>query len=280
MPLPYEKGVAQKSELYDATASKQACAVLYYLQRAGHFYCDTHYTVERDSYPSFLLLYVLRGEMEIASDDHGTARVRAGELAFLNCYQPHAYHAVQPLEYLWLHFDGANTVDFYREILQTHGAVIRVDGNRYLLEQMQRIVNQMQQVGQINEVTVSQRLHTLLCGLLYTTDRIAADHPLIAQAQRYLHKHLREELSVAELAQQFHLSASQMNRLFRASTGQSPHEYLINLRINRAKTLLKETQLSVIEIAGEVGYAYDTSFAAAFRAKTGMSPRQFRNMPV
>lgn len=37
MPLPYEKGVAQKSELYDATASKQACAVLYYLQRAGHF---------------------------------------------------------------------------------------------------------------------------------------------------------------------------------------------------------------------------------------------------
>lgn len=85
---------------------------------------------------------------------------------------------------------------------------------------------------------------------------------------------------MAELAQQFHLSASQMNRLFRASTGQSPHEYLINLRINRAKTLLKETQLSVIEIAGEVGYAYDTSFAAAFRAKTGMSPRQFRSMPV
>ena len=198
----------------------------------------------------------------------------------MNCYQPHAYHAVRSLEYLWLHFDGANTVDFYREILQTHGAVIRVDGNRYLLEQMQRIVNQMQQVGQINEVTASQRLHTLLCGLLYTTDRIAADHPLIAQAQRYLHEHLREELSVAELAQQFHLSASQMNRLFRASTGQSPHEYLINLRINRAKTLLKETQLSVIEIAGEVGYAYDTSFAAAFRAKTGMSPRQFRNMPV
>lgn len=280
MPLPYEKGVAPKSQLFDATPSRQACAVLYYLQRAGHFFCDTHYRVQRDSYPSFLLLYVLRGEMEIASADHGTARVQAGELAFLNCYQPHAYHAVQPLEYLWLHFDGGNTADFYREILQTHGAVIRTEGNRHLLEHMQRMIRQMQEIGYMDEVTASQRLHTLLCGLLYAADKIAAENPLIARVQRYLYEHLREELSVTELAQRFHISASQMNRLFRASIGQSPHEYLVNLRINRAKTLLKESKLSVLEIAGEVGYAYDTSFAAAFRAKTGMSPRQFRSMPV
>lgn len=50
--------------------------------------------------------------------------------------------------------------------------------------------------------------------------------------------------------------------------------------MNRAKILLKETQNSITEIAAEVGYGYDTSFAAAFRSRTGMSPRQFRKMPI
>ena len=280
MILPYERGVAPQSELYDATPSRQAQAVLYYLHRAGHFFCDTSYRVERESFPSFLMLYVCSGKLEIQTADHGTVQVSAEELAFLNSHEPHLYRAVEPLEYIWLHFDGANTMDFYRGVLRTHGPVLRLDNPRRVFDQMQQLLGQLSTVGSVEDVTASQRIHALLCGLLYTPDQIEARDPLIAEAQRYLREHLKEELSVPSLAAAFHLSASQFNRLFRAHTGQSPHEYLVNLRINRAKTLLKETRLSITQIAEEVGYGYDTSFAAAFRTKTGMSPRQFRSMPV
>ncbi|MGN1030119.1 MAG: helix-turn-helix domain-containing protein [Butyricicoccaceae bacterium] len=277
MSLPYERGVQQISELYDATPSRQAQAVLYYLQRAGHFYCDTFYSVEREHYPSFLLLYVIRGALRLRNRGR-EAVVREGELSLINCYEPHSYRADCKLEYLWLHFDGANTTAFYDAIWQTHGPVIRTDNK--VGERMQQIINQLRTMGQIEEVTASRRLHDLLCSLLYAADRIESEDPLIASVQRYLNEHLQEEIFIPLLAQQFHLSASQLSRLFKSHTGQSPHEYLVNLRINRAKTLLKETRMSVTQIAGEVGYAYDTSFASAFRSKVGMSPRRFREMPI
>ena len=68
MDLPYEKGVARHSELYDATPSALARELLHYLQRIGHFTCDTHYIVERDYMESYLLFYVLRGTMEVTSE--------------------------------------------------------------------------------------------------------------------------------------------------------------------------------------------------------------------
>lgn len=277
--LPYEKGVAPHSELYESTASRQAQEVLYYLQRAGHFFCDTHYVVERTCYHSFLLICVLHGRLLLSARGQEYSIV-PGQFGFLNCYEPHVYRAAEPLEYFWLHFDGANTAAFCEAIWQVHGAVICPTAPLHLRKQMEQILDQLRSVGHVNEVTASRRLHDLLCSLLYGAGQNEADDPLTAAAQQFLAEHLAENLPTAQLAQEFHLSASQLNRLFRQHTGQSVHEYLVNLRINRAKSLLKESCLSVTEIAGAVGYEYDTSFSAVFRDKVGMSPRQFRNMPV
>lgn len=277
MELPYEKGVARNSELYDATPSERAKQLLYYIQRTGYFYCDMHYSVRRQRYESYLLLYVIHGRLRIDSGGQEAA-VRAGECAFLNCYQPHAYWADEPLEYIWIHFDGSNTEAFCDAVRAEHGMVLR--GGNYLRRQMEEMLIQLREIGQIDEVSASRRLHDLLCSLLYAGHPNEVADPFIAAVQRYLNEHLAEDLSTALLAKQFHLSVSQLNRQFKAHTGQPLHEYLVNLRVNRAKTLLKETRLSMTEIAAQVGYAYDTSFAAAFRSKVGMSPRKFRAMPI
>ncbi len=279
MDLPYEKGVARHSELYDATPSALARELLHYLQRIGHFTCDTHYIVERDYMESYLLFYVLRGTMEVTSEGE-TVRIGAEECGFFSCYTPHCYRAVEPLEYIWIHLDGANTGAFCRAIRREHGAIIRTDHPQRILSQMQQILQQMREIGQLDEVTTSRRLNDLMCSLLYVGSPHEVDNPQIAAMQRYLLEHLSEDLSAAGLAREFHLSESQLNRQFKAHTGQAPHEYLMNLRVNHAKTLLKETRLSISEIAAAVGYSYDSSFAAAFHSRVGMSPRQFRKMPI
>lgn len=279
MPLPYEKGVFQNSELYEATPSRQAQKVLYYIQRTGHFYCDARYMVKRDFYPGFLLAYVIKGSLCVKSKGE-EASINEGECCLLDCRIPHQYNAPGKLEYLWIHINGANIDSFCSEMHSQYGLKTCPDNPEHIQKQMEQILSQFRTLGYMEEVAASRKIHELLCGLLYETTEMISGNPLISEVQRYLAANLQEELSVTDLAEGFHLSSSQLNRLFKLHTGQTPHEYLVTLRINRAKTLLKETQQSITEIAGAVGYSYDTSFSAAFRARTGLSPRRFRETPV
>ena len=69
-------------------------------------------------------------------------------------------------------------------------------------------------------------------------------------------------------------------RLFKARTGYSPHEYIVLRRIDEAKSLLHTTSLSVKQIAFRVGYHSEVNFISSFTAKTGISPAVFRRMPI
>jgi len=73
-----------------------------------------------------------------------------------------------------------------------------------------------------------------------------------------------------------HMSRSNLMRVFRKATGQTPIEYLIRLRIQRAMALLRNSTLSVTEIAFEVGFKDSNYFTRQFRRVLGQSPRSFR----
>lgn len=89
-------------------------------------------------------------------------------------------------------------------------------------------------------------------------------------------RHLFESLSVEKVADAVSLSPSHFSRLFRSTTGFSPHEYIMLHRIDEAKALLQSTSLSVKEIAFRVGYRSEVNFITAFTEKTGATPTQFR----
>jgi AraC family transcriptional regulator len=279
LSLPYERGVRQKSELMDVTVSGQAERVMYYLQRTGHFYCDDHYKVERSHYDSFFLFYIIFGRLRV--DYRGSSFLAGpGTVGFLDCREPHRYAAAEKLEYIWLHFQGANTADIFEEYWKINSTPLTSENTDYIKKQILDMQNQVKEVGAIDEAASSVKLHSILCGLLYGRHPGEASDPAVQEAMRYLAEHLAAPVRVPELASRLHMSASQLNRVFKNNIGQTPHEYLVNLRINRAKQLLKDSRLSVSEIAEQVGYELDTSFSAAFRKKTGMTPGKFRTMPV
>ena len=94
------------------------------------------------------------------------------------------------------------------------------------------------------------------------TDRIAA--------------HVAEDFDLARLAAQAGLSKFHFQRLFKSAVGVSPSRYQINLRMNLARQLLRETKMSVVDVALEVGYANPSHFAQLFRRETGLSPSEYR----
>jgi AraC family transcriptional regulator len=92
----------------------------------------------------------------------------------------------------------------------------------------------------------------------------------------YIEDHLVEPISLATLAQQARLSPYHFSRAFKQSFGVPPHRFHGSRRIERAKTLLAKPAQSVTEIAFTVGFCEASSFTAAFRRETGLTPSSYR----
>ncbi|PAW78189.1 MAG: hypothetical protein B9S32_08315 [Verrucomicrobia bacterium Tous-C9LFEB] len=82
--------------------------------------------------------------------------------------------------------------------------------------------------------------------------------------------------TVAALATEMHMSAGHFSRLFKKTTGQSPLDFLVETRLARARHLLRETPLSIGEIAERLDYADVYFFSRQFKQKTGVSPLAYR----
>jgi AraC-like DNA-binding protein len=83
------------------------------------------------------------------------------------------------------------------------------------------------------------------------------------------------ELDVPALAREAHASRAHFVRSFKQAFGETPHQYLLRRRIERAKELLRSTGLSVTEVSIAVGFRSLGSFSTAFRALVGESPSEY-----
>ena len=98
----------------------------------------------------------------------------------------------------------------------------------------------------------------------------------LRQITDWMAEHLAEEFNLDRLAARAGLSRFHFQRLFKAATGVTPSCYHIDLRINKARQLLRETKMSVMDVALEVGYTNPSHFAQLFRRETGLSPSDYR----
>lgn len=100
----------------------------------------------------------------------------------------------------------------------------------------------------------------------------------VERTRALIESSLSEGLSLEELAEEAGVSRSHFARRFRAETGVSPHRYQSQQRIEKAKSLLRETRLSLVEIAMDLGFCSQSHFTQVFRALAGITPRKFREM--
>jgi len=92
----------------------------------------------------------------------------------------------------------------------------------------------------------------------------------------HINEHLQDELSLVELSRIAKLSPHHFATAFKVSTGISPHRYVIERRINRARDLLLRKEKTISEIAVAVGFSSQSHLTVNFRRKMGVTPRKFR----
>lgn len=98
----------------------------------------------------------------------------------------------------------------------------------------------------------------------------------LARVMDYLEHHHRQDVSNQQLAEVAGISPFHFTRLFKRKVGSTPHRYVLQLRMQSARKLLRGTDLSVLEVAAACGYANPSHFAAAFCRAYGQNPGEFR----
>jgi AraC family transcriptional regulator of arabinose operon len=98
----------------------------------------------------------------------------------------------------------------------------------------------------------------------------------IDRARAFFDEHYNEEISIEQYAVSRNMSTSWFNRSFRSAVGTSPMQYILDVRIRNAQTLLETTDYSVTSIAALVGYENPMYFSRLFRKAKGLSPSKYR----
>jgi RpiB/LacA/LacB family sugar-phosphate isomerase len=94
----------------------------------------------------------------------------------------------------------------------------------------------------------------------------------------HVKENIARDLSVAELAQIVDMSQYYFSKLFKLSSGTTPHQYVMRQRIERAQECLRETQVSLAGIATQVGFETQSHFTSVFRRLVGVTPKLYRQM--
>ena len=187
-----------------------------------------------------------------------------------------------PWEYTWLEFDGLRAheslylagVSGSRPVYTARSA----EAGRLLRDEMLYIVNHSD----------ASPIHLIAHGYLFLDQLVQSsagrqegrEHRLrdfyIKEALAFVEQSFQRDISIEEIAAVCGLNRSYFGKVFRDAVGESPQAYLLHYRMARAAQLLKETRLSIGEIAAQVGYPNQLHFSRAFKSVHGVSPREYR----
>ena len=113
---------------------------------------------------------------------------------------------------------------------------------------------------------------------LAAAQRLGARHPKLLQVVRRMEENLESPLSRAELVKGLGISTRQMERLFRKYLRKTPARYYLDLRLDRARLLLLQTQMGVLEVALACGFVSASHFSRCYRSRFHHTPRNERGL--
>jgi len=268
--------ISDESEYYVYAPSVLAKEAFYYVICAGHYLYKPGYFLVRNSYDSYLLLYVEEGSLLVEVDGQ-RKKAAEGNFVLLNCYEPHAYGTETGCRCLWCHLDGQGAAEYYRAIVGRLGNVFSIKKALPLVFKMKEIFEMFEPGAVIKEPLVSKYLTDMFTAfLLYAPENQTMGREVSEEIISYINEHFKEEITTELLAEHVGLSPFHFIRTFKKETGFTPHEYLVRTRIDMAKYLLKNTGMSVKDICFETGFSSESVFCSAFKKSSGMSPNSYR----
>lgn len=261
------------------------------------------------------ILYVIQGSGYIVLDgvQHN---ISAGTMVIIRPNQPHRYirDKSNPCESFWIHLDWENRPDYdwpsaiyenkssywrlydgvlhYPEHIRPDidlgeryelPDIIRVQDKEYFREQFQKIYEAYLTLDDTWHLRANAAFYNILYALY--NDKVQ-DQPVAVDKYSYqvskmidfIKNNYQRDINVIEIAEQGIYSADYASKIFKEQTHKSVSDYLFDYRLEKAKQLFFNLELSIADIAYMCGFNSDTYFSSAVKKKTGYSPTELRKI--
>ena len=274
-----DRGVSQSSEIFFHIPSDFAVKALYYIPYVGNFECTENYQITRDYLDLFLLIFIDTGRMSITYRDRTIIAV-AGDIVILDCKEPHSYGAVGNLKFHFSHFNGSGSQAYFDLITSENNYILR-PLRRLMIDSSFETIFQAAKGNFLDEDLMSIEVHRILSVLSSAKDEhYTLKNSIVHDSIIFIEKNFSKDLSVKDIAKHVNLSVFYFSRLFKRCTNKSPHEYLLNIRLNYSQKLLLTSTQTIEDISSECGFKSSTHFIRAFKNTIGVTPNKFRQSSI
>lgn len=265
------------------TPSFLAKSSFFYIQSIGHFYCNPDYYTRREGYKSYLLLYTLNGKGYAVYREKQYELTR-GKILLIDCndYQEYFTDRDDLWEIKWFHFNGGSSHNYFNLIYDNYGPVIDMNQDQSVLDKIHSIMDLIKHSDVQLEVKASGIIVQILTDIILTASKGSDnlkknEHNIhVNAALDFIENNFHLDISLKDIAETACSSVFHFTRIFKKITGYSPYEYLIKYRINTAKTLLETTDMSIENIAGNIGFKSTSNLILIFKKFEDITPLKYR----
>ncbi|MCL1820290.1 MAG: AraC family transcriptional regulator [Oscillospiraceae bacterium] len=281
--INYRLDIDDSSEWISVTPCEMARNAFFYVQEAGHFYCGPDYFTERERLDSFLIKCTLSGSGRIEYRGK-TYDVGRGDVFFISCEEYQHYRtANESWEHIWVHINGAGCMNYFRQFYENNGScVVRLPRFEEVSEPINKIMNLYRIGGVYADIIASKLISDIFAEIMIAATGVndnAARLPRPIQlAVDLIERDYQENVTLEYLAGKVSLNRQYFQKLFKKYTKMSPYMFLTTIRVNRAKELLRFSDMSIEEIAAEVGLNSAGHFIQIFKKMTDTTPNAYRKM--
>jgi AraC-like DNA-binding protein len=231
----------------------------------------------------FQLVYISNGNGIFESETSGTTIVEAGT-AFL--LFPGIWHRYRPSEEsgweeFWVGYRGSY-VDYLmgQPCFKPASPFINIGLSAELMSVFIKLIETIKYEGvayrQFSSCLISQLLAIVYASAINSDAHRQNQNKLIHEARFRIHENIDKNINLEQVAKELGVSYPWFRRVFKEVMGVSPGQYHLNLRVEKACTLLKETDLTAAEVAFHLGFESEFYFSRIFKKKTGLPPKKYR----
>lgn len=280
------QGISVQSSRIIYTPSGFARANLLHLQEVGRLKALKPHTSSRKDLLSFLFFIVTDGSGSLLYDGQSHC-LHAGDCVFIDCRRPYAQGSSEDhlWSLQWIHFYGSSMSGIYEKYVERGGRPVFTPKDPTAFQSLLgELLSTAAAEDYIRDMRVNEKITRLLTLIMAeswhpeSSPHAGAKKKSLQYVKSYLEEHYRERITLDLLAGQFYLNKFYLARTFKEQFGSTVLGYLDQVRITRAKQLLRFSELTVEAVGQEVGIKEPGYFCRVFKKVEGISPGEYRRM--
>ena len=257
----------------------------FYVQEIGLTIAHDKYYVERSGLASYMICYITSGSM-ILSYGGNTTVLNPDTMFWINCLNPHTIALpdhIHEMECYFVHFYGTGA-DLYKEYFDSLNkeGILQLESDNPVLSYMKQLLHRYtKQKRSIMTDLEASNLLSNVCYSLVEEVRSRAKENIpqsIGEIRDFIADHYNSQITLKTLSDKFFISEAYLQKQFKKYVGESPLEFLTQERIAESKKLLRTTNLSVHEIAYQVGFNDPSYFVQVFKHREDITPLKYKKL--